>query len=278
MILVTGAGGQLGTAFRRSLGEHGYFVDRSQLDLSVPGASSEVIRTLRPSVVINCAAYTAVDEAEASEPLATLINGAAVGEMAEACASIGARFVTYSTDYVFDGTKTGPYLESDPTAPINAYGRSKLAGETLARQANDDSLIVRTSWVMSGTHRSFAAVMLDLIAKGDVSVIDDQRGHPTLVNDLVAATLDGIDVGASGVVHLTNKGAITWYELARTVASFGGLDPERVKPCSSAEYETAAARPLNSVLDSERLDELGIPPLPDFRPALEEAVAELQSA
>lgn len=278
MILVTGVTGQLGTAFRRSLGERAYFVDRSQLDLSVPGAASELIRGLQPSVVINSAAYTAVDDAEANEPLATVINGTTVGEMAEACNTVGARFVTFSTDYVFDGTKTTPYLESDTTRPINAYGRSKLAGEILALEANAESLIVRTSWVMSGTHRSFAAVMLDLIAKGEVSVIDDQRGHPTLVNDLVAATLEGIDVGASGVVHLANEGVITWYELARTIASFGGLDPERVNPCSSAEYETAAARPLNSVLDSERLDELGIPPLPDFRPALEEAVAELQSA
>jgi dTDP-4-dehydrorhamnose reductase len=278
MILVTGVTGQLGTAFRRSLGDQAHFVDRSQLDLSVPGAASEIIHGLRPSVVINCAAYTAVDEAEANEPLATAINGAAVGDMAEACAKVGARFVTYSTDYVFDGTKATAYLESDATAPINAYGRSKLAGEILALEANAKSLIVRTSWVMSGTHRNFAAVMLDLIAKGDVSVIDDQMGHPTLVNDLVVATLEGIDAGASGVLHLANAGVATWYELARTIASMGDLDPERVKPCSSAEYETAAARPLNSVLDSERLDESGIAPLPNFHASLAEVVAELQSA
>jgi dTDP-4-dehydrorhamnose reductase len=120
--------------------------------------------------------------------------------------------------------------------------------------------------------------MLDLIAKGDVSVIDDQMGHPTLVNDLVVATLEGIDAGASGVLHLANAGVATWYELARTIASMGDLDPERVKPCSSAEYETAAARPLNSVLDSERLDESGIAPLPNFHASLAEVVAELQSA
>jgi dTDP-4-dehydrorhamnose reductase len=278
MILVTGATGQLGTAFRRRLGDRAHHLDRSQLDLSVRGAASEMIRELRPSVVINCAAYTAVDRAEVDEPLATAVNGAAVGEMADVCAGIGAKFVTYSTDYVFDGSKATPYLESDATAPINAYGRSKRVGETLALRTNPKSLIVRTSWVMSGTHRSFAAVMLDLIAKGDVSVIDDQFGHPTLVNDLVVATMESIDSGASGVLHLANEGVTTWYELARSIASMGGLDPEKVKPCASSEYETAAARPMNSVLDSERLGALGVAPLPDFHVALDEAVAELQSA
>jgi dTDP-4-dehydrorhamnose reductase len=278
MILVSGVTGQLGTAFRRALGDSARFLDRSHLDLSVPGAAAKVVREFKPSVVINCAAYTAVDKAESEEPLATVVNGHSVGEMAEACAATGARFVTYSTDYVFDGTKPLPYVESDIPSPINAYGRSKLIGERLAREANPDALIVRTSWVMSGTHRNFASAMLDLIAKGDVNVINDQMGRPTLVNDLVVATLQAIDVGASGVLHLANDGATTWYELARTIASFADLDAERVKPCSSADYQTAAVRPKNSVLESERLSELGVSPLPDFHGSLEEAVAELQSA
>ncbi len=278
MILVTGATGQLGTAFRRRLDESARFLDRSELDLAVAGAAAEVIHGLQPSVVINCAAYTAVDRAESEESLATAINGAAVGEMARACAAVGARFVTYSTDYVFDGTKSTAYVESDTTAPINAYGRSKLIGEGLAMDANAASLVVRTSWVMSGTHRNFAAVMLELIAEGDVTVVDDQRGRPTLVNDLVTATLECIDAGVTGVLHLANGGVTTWYELARTIASIADLDPGRVKPCPSADYATAAARPLNSVLDSERLDEWGVSPLPDFRAELEEAVSELQSA
>jgi len=271
VILVTGATGQLGTAFRRRLDESARFLDRSELDLAVAGAATEVIHGLQPSVVINCAAYTAVDRAESEESLATAINGAAVGEMAAACAAVRARFVTYSTDYVFDGTKSIPYVESDATAPINAYGRSKLIGEALAMDANAESLVVRTSWVMSGTHRNFAAVMLDLIAKGDVSVVNDQRGRPTLVNDLVIATLECVDAGMNG-------GVTTWYELARTIASIADLDPDRVKPCPSADYPTDAARPSNSVLDSERLDESGVSPLPDFHVALEEAVSELQSA
>jgi len=278
VILVTGVAGQLGTAFRTKLEGSARFLNRSQLDLEVPGEARDAIRALRPSVVINCAAYTAVDRAEGDEPLATVINGAAVGEMAAASSEVGARFVTYSTDYVFDGTKSNPYVESDPTAPINAYGRSKLVGERLALDENPESLVIRTSWVMSGTHRNFASVMLALIAKGNVDVVDDQRGHPTLVSDLVTATLDSIDAGATGVLHLANGGVTTWYELARTIASIAGLDPGRVSPVPSAEYPTAAARPRNSVLDSENLREWGVAPLPDFLVTLEEAVSQLQSA
>lgn len=277
MILITGASGQLGTAYRRNLGDSARFLDRSQLDVS-GGMVDSTIRGLKPSVVINCAAYTAVDRAEAEETLASAVNGAAVGTMAKACAEVGARFVTYSTDYVFNGTKSSAYVESDATAPINAYGRSKLLGERLALEANAESLIVRTSWLMSGTHRNFAAVMLDLILKGEVPVVADQHGRPTLVADLVTGTLSALHAGATGVIHMANSGATTWYELAQTVASMAGLDPGRVLPCSSEDYPTAAARPLNSVLDSERLDEWGLSPLPDFHVALEDAVHELQSS
>ena len=277
MILITGASGQLGTAYRRNLGDSARFLDRSQLDVS-GGMVDSTIRRLKPSVVINCAAYTAVDRAEAEETLASAVNGAAVGTMAKACAEVGARFVTYSTDYVFDGTKSSAYVESDTTAPINAYGRSKRLGERLALEANVESLVVRTSWLMSGTHRNFAAVMLDLILKGEVTVVADQRGRPTLAADLVTGTLNALEAGATGVLHMANSGATTWYELAQTVASMAGLDPGRVLPCSSEEYPTAAARPLNSVLDSERLDEWGLSPLPDFHVALEDAVHEIQSS
>ncbi|MFV1989003.1 MAG: NAD(P)-dependent oxidoreductase, partial [Gemmatimonadota bacterium] len=159
--------------------------------------------------------------------------------------------------------------------PINAYGRSKLAGEQLALEEFDEALVIRTSWVMSGTHRNFAAVMLDLIAKGDVSVVADQRGRPTMVRDLVVGTLDAVDAGASGILHLTNEGSTTWYDLARTVAEMSGLDPDRVAPCSTADYPTPARRPKNSVLDSERVGHWGFAPLPDYHDALEEAVHAL---
>lgn len=278
MILVIGAAGQLGTAFRSRLEHSGTYLDRSMLDLAEPGAAEDAIVSLRPSVVINCAAYTAVDLAEEQEALATAINATAVGEMASASSKVNARFVTYSTDYVFDGTNPNPYVESDPTAAINAYGRSKLAGEHLALRANPESLVIRTSWVISGTHRNFASVMLDLIGNGVVDVVDDQRGRPTLVADLVAATLDSVEVGAKGVLHLANDGVTSWYELARTIASLAGLEPDLVHPVSSSNFPTAAARPRNSVLNSERLKGLGVAPLPDFHSALEEAVSQLQLA
>jgi dTDP-4-dehydrorhamnose reductase len=278
LILVIGALGQLGTAFQKRLGGDARYVDLPDLDLTDVGAVSAAIRELKPAAVLNCAAYTAVDQAEAHEETAYAINASAVGEMARTCNDIGARFVTYSTDYVFDGTKSGAYIESDPTAPINAYGRTKLAGERLALEANSDSLVVRTSWLMSGTHRNFASIMLDLIAKQDVTVVADQHGRPTLVNDLVDGTLKALDAGASGILHMANTGETTWYELARTVASIAGLDPGRVSPCTTAEYPTEAARPENSVLDSERLKTLGLSPLPDFHGSLERAVVELRSS
>lgn len=277
MILVTGASGQLGTAFRKHLGEAGEYRDRSSLDLLQPGAAGSTIRELRPNIVINCAAYTAVDRAEAEEDTAYAVNASAVEEMASACGDVGARFVTYSTDYVFDGTKLSPYIESDPTAAINAYGRTKLAGEQRALVANPASLVLRTSWVMSGTHRNFASVMLELIGKGDVTVVADQHGRPTLVDDLVVGTMSALGTDATGILHMANAGPTTWYELARTIAEMAGLDPERVTPCTTADYPTEAARPLNSVLDSERMAEFELAPLPDFHGALEAAVHQLRS-
>jgi dTDP-4-dehydrorhamnose reductase len=278
LILVTGASGQLGAAFSRRLGEDAEYVDHSSLDLSEPGAADQTIRRIRPSAVINCAAYTAVDRAETEEAIAFAVNAAAVEEMAVTCRDIGANFVTYSTDYVFDGTKPGPYVESDATSPINAYGRTKYAGEQLAFAANPDSLVIRTSWVMSGTHRNFASVMLELIAKGDVTVVADQLGRPTFVDDLVTGTMSALDIGATGILHMANAGSATWYELARMIADIAGLDPERVMACTTAEYPTEAARPLNSVLDSERIAELEIAPLPDFQGSLEAAVNQLRSS
>ena len=274
-IAVTGADGQLGTAWQGLLGNRGHYLTLEDCDLSVPGAITQVFETIRPSAIINCAAYTAVDRAEEEPQLVRAINALAVREMAEAAAGLEIPFVTYSTDYVFDGTSPDPYTESSPTSPINVYGATKQEGERLALAAHPPTLIVRTSWVLSGTHPSFAATMLRLISEGPVRVVDDQRGHPTLVEDLAVGTLRALEVGAAGIVHLTNQGVITWYELAREVAVLAGLPADRVSPTSTGEYPTIARRPANSVLESERLSELGIDPLPHFRPSLERAVRSL---
>lgn len=271
MIVVTGADGQLGTAFGKVLSNDDAFLTRAELDLADLGSIRPTLSTLQPSIVINCAAYTAVDAAEDEEDLASTVNGHAVRELATYCREARARFVTFSTDYVFDGSKEGGYVESDVPNPINAYGRSKLLGEQLAHEADPDALIVRTSWLLSGTHRNFASTMLRLVAEGDVSVVNDQFGRPTLVDDLAPATLEAMDAGLTGILHLANVGATSWFDLARQVADIAGLDSGRVHPCTTGEYPTLAPRPANSVLDSERLSD----PMPPYEPSLTSAVRSL---
>ena len=277
MIVVIGADGQLGSAFRRRLGADARYLTINDLDLAETSTIRGVVTDLRPSHIVNCAAYTAVDRAEDDEDTARAINATAVGELAAVAADIGARLVTFSTDYVFDGSKDGAYIEDDEPSPINAYGRTKLEGERAGLAANPKTLVVRTSWLMSGTHPNFAATMLRLINEGQVKVVDDQRGHPTFVDDLATGSLAALDAGATGVLHLTNTGTTTWYGLAREIAASGGFDIDRVQPTTTAEFPTPAARPANSVLDSIRLDELGLDPLPDYHESLERAVMEIGS-
>ncbi len=275
MILVTGANGQLGTAFRGLLGDAATFLTRAELDLEDGEAVMRSIESLRPATIINCAAYTAVDQAESNEDLAYRINAVAVGQLAEAALSVGAHFVTISTDYVFDGESEMPYVESSLPNPVNVYGASKLEGERLALEANPSTLVIRTSWVLSGTHRNFVATMLRLARSRSIEVVDDQRGHPTLVDDLALGIQRAITVGATGPLHLTNSGTVTWYGLAREAVAIAGLDPDRLSRCMTEDYPTPARRPRNSVLSSERLADLGIEPLPPYRPGLERAVHDL---
>lgn len=277
MIVVTGALGQLGTAFQSRLGNDAHYLDVDEVDLTDAAAIRPALTTLGPTLVLNCAAYTAVDQAEEDEETARLINAKAVGELAAVSHDLGARFVTFSTDYVFDGTKDGPYVETDIPNPISAYGRTKLEGERLAVAAHSETLVIRTSWLMSGTHPNFGATMLRLIAQGPVQVVDDQRGHPTFVDDLVTATLDALEVEATGILHLTNAGITTWYGLAREIADLAGLDAGRVQPVGTDSFPRPAPRPANSVLESQRLVELGLEPLPDYHLSLAAAVEELSS-
>jgi dTDP-4-dehydrorhamnose reductase len=277
VIVVTGVSGQLGTAFRRQIGSNATYLTRADLDLAEPDSIRPVIEGIRPTVVINCAAYTAVDRAEEDAEVARAVNAVAVGELAAVTRDVGARLVTFSTDYVFDGTKAGAYTEDDEPNPLNVYGRTKLEGEGLAVAANPGVVVIRTSWVLSGTHSNFAATMLRLMSEGTVNVVDDQRGHPTLVDDLATATLAVLETDASGLLHLTNAGTTTWFGLAREVAEIAGIDVDRVQPITTEEYPLPAERPANSVLESVRLEELELTPLPHYRDRLERAVAELRS-
>lgn len=274
MIAIIGAGGQLGSAFMRLIPD-AMAVTRAELDLARSDEVAAWMEAHRPDLVINCAAYTAVDAAEDDARTAHLVNATSVGELARAGRAHGVRLVTFSTDYVFDGTKEGGYVESDEPNPLNVYGASKLKGEGLALAADPTALVIRTSWALSGTHSNFVSTMLDLISKGSVRVVDDQVGRPTLVDDLATATMSAIDRGATGLLHLANQGEITWFGLAREVAEMAGLDPERVEPITTSEFPRPARRPANAVLDSERLDALGLDPLPHYRKALEQAVEHL---
>ena len=272
MIVVTGANGQVGRAVCTLLGNDAAGLTRSELDLRNTGSIRGAIERHHPSAIINCAAYTAVDEAEVNRSMARTVNADAVGEMAGVARDLGARFVTFSTDYVFDGEKPDSYEESDATGPLNVYGESKLAGERLALEANPESLIIRTSWVLSGTHPNFVSMMVDLIERGPVRVVDDQRGTPTMAEDLAVGTIAALDAEATGLLHMTNAEEMTWFRLATEIAVMAGLDPNNVLPCSTEEFPRPAQRPRNSSLRSERSEGLQLTDLPSSRPALERAV------
>jgi dTDP-4-dehydrorhamnose reductase len=204
-----------------------------------------------------------------------MVNGTSVGILAEVAAEAQIPFVTYSTDYVFDGQGREPYVESSPTDPINAYGASKLIGERLALQANPRTLVIRTSWVISGTHPNFVATMLRLAGEGrSVRVVNDQHGCPTVATDLARATLQAMKTSATGLLHLTNAGATTWFELARTAVALAGLDSDLIQPCPTEEYPTPARRPSYSVLGSERIEGLGMNALPPWQDSLPDVVRE----
>lgn len=272
MIAVLGANGQLGSAFARFLGDSCIGVTRADLDMTDTDAIRPWVESTRPDLVLNCAAYTAVDAAESDAVTARAVNALAVGALAEATARHGIGLVTFSTDYVFDGEKETGYVESDLPNPLNVYGTTKLEGEELALVADPDALVIRSSWLLSATHRNFLTTMLALLAEGEVSVVDDQRGRPTMVDDLVRGTLDAVDAEVSGILHLTNQGETTWFGVAREIARVAGFDPDLVKPTTSAALDRPAMRPANSVLDSERLNGLSVEPPPHWRPGLVEAV------
>ncbi len=274
-ILLTGASGQLGSALAPRLADHATVVatDLHLLDLSRPDDVAAALDDLRPDVIVNAGAFTAVDDAEANEALATRINGTTVGVMADWAARTGGWLVSLSTDYVFDGTGDRPLLEDHPTRPVNAYGRSKLVGEQAAL-ATDAALVVRTSWLVSGTHPNFVATMLSLLDRGvDPSVVDDQVGRPTVAADLADALVVLVENRPTGIAHVTNAGDTSWCGLAREAARLAGHDPARVSPCTTAEFPTPAPRPAWSVLGSTRHDELGLPAPRPWQDALVEVVA-----
>lgn len=285
--LVTGAGGMLGRDTVEELHRRGADVtglDRAAVDITEPAAVRRVFEEYRPDVVVNCAAYTAVDDAETDEARALAVNGEGPCLLARACAGFGARLVHVSTDYVFDGAdRTTPYPENHPPAPRTAYGRTKLAGErAVSEELPDASAIVRTAWLFGAHGRSFVRTMLELEARRDtLDVVDDQWGQPTWSADVAARIADlgtrlSPDGGAHGIFHATSSGEATWHELAREVFLLVGADPDRVRPTDSRAFPRPAPRPAYSALGHARWREIGLAPPRDWRSALHEALPHIR--
>jgi len=280
-VLVTGAGGQLGTDLAlhcTAAGDEVRAFDRAGLDVTDRSAVLSAVTSLRPDVVMHCAAWTAVDACEADPDRAFQANGVAARWVAEACDRVGAHLVHVSTDYVFDGTLDRPYRETDATGPRSVYGSSKLAGEHEALALGTRAAVVRTSWV-SGQHggNMVKTVMRLANERPQLQFVADQVGHPTFTADLaVVLRRIGLD-RLSGVVHATNQGACSWYEFAAEVVAAMGKDRAMVQPIATADLQPPrpAPRPANSVLDNAVLRMAGYTPTRDFREPLREVVAAL---
>jgi dTDP-4-dehydrorhamnose reductase len=280
-VLITGAGGQVGrelTELFASDERHQTFsFDRAGLDIGDRDAVLGAITAVVPDVVINPAAWTAVDACESDPDRALRDNALAVRHLADGARRVGARIVHLSTDYVFDGSKSDAYVEWDVPNPQSVYGATKLAGE---RELGPDDTIVRTSWVCGFHGSNMVKTILRLAGEHEtLSFVDDQRGHPTFADDLAVMIHRLVVDQRPGVFHVTNQGAVSWFEFAREVLRAAGLDPERVGPVSTADLlpPRPAPRPVNSVLDNAALRLSGIEPLDDFRVPLQRLVARLNS-
>lgn len=276
-VLVTGAGGQLGLDVVRTCTEAGDDViacDRSMLDLGDRDAVAQAVTGTRPDVVVNAGAWTAVDDCEGDPDRAWRVNALGVRWVAEAARHIGAHVVQISTDYVFDGTKPGPYVEWDPTNPVSAYGRSKLGGE---REVDPRSTVVRTAWVCGANGANMVKTVLRLADRPELAFVDDQRGSPTFTADLAPAIRRLAVARLPGTFHVTNQGETTWYGFVRDILEACGHDPDKVRPITTAELDPPrpAPRPANSVLDNAALRLGGFALLPHYRDGLARTLREL---
>lgn len=282
--LVTGAGGMLGQELTRHLRRLGATVtglDHSELDVTSEPAVRAALGRVRPGVVVNCAAWTAVDDAERHEPDALAVNGNGPANLAAACAADQARLVQVSTDYIFDGRASDPYHENAVPSPRTAYGRTKLAGETaVLEQLPEAGYVVRTAWLYGATGPNFVRTMIRLERqRPTVDVVDDQLGQPTWTADVARQIIALVTSHAApGVYHATSSGQTTWCGLAREVFRLLGADPARVRAIASVTLDRPAVRPAYSVLGHHRWAQATIAPLPDWRSSLGLAFPELVQA
>jgi dTDP-4-dehydrorhamnose reductase len=278
-IVVTGAQGQVGSELVRCLAPLGEVVatDRATLDLARPEAIAATLRAVKPALVVNAGAYTAVDRAEAERDAAYAINATAPGVLAEEAKRCGAVLIHYSTDYVFDGGATRPYREDDPVGPQTVYGASKLAGERAIAAAGGHAVVFRTSWVYGLHGKNFLLTIRRLAAERDeLRVVADQQGVPNWSRALAEATARVVAAGLpalrerAGLYHLSAAGATTWHEFARAIV---GPPPPTVVPITTAEYPTPARRPAYSVLDATRFGHVFGFRLPGWREMLASCLA-----
>lgn len=286
-ILLTGKNGQVGWELQRTLATLGEVVatDSREMDLADPDAIRKAIREIEPGLIVNAAAYTAVDRAEAEAELAMAINGTAPGIMAEEAKKLNAAIVHYSTDYVFDGTKPSPYLEEDVPSPLNVYGQTKLAGERAVQAAGAPHLILRTSWVYGARGKNFLLTMQRLAKERDeLKIVADQTGAPTWSRLIAEATAQvlaqcfapihhspfTIDE-TTGIYHLTNAGRTSWFGFAQAILESA---PVRLAPIATEDYPLPARRPPNSLLSNDKLRETFGIALPAWDEALRLCLAE----
>lgn len=282
-ILVTGRTGQVSRALIRAAETRGAAlsaIGRPELDLEHPAAAAATVSRYRPRVLINAAAFTAVDKAEEEIERARQINGVAAGALAEACAAIGAPIIQVSTDYVFAGDKGAPYVESDPTSPQSAYGHSKLLGEQMVGQTNPRAIVVRTAWVYDASGANFVRTMLRLAkSRNEINVVADQLGCPTFADDLADALLTiASDPAHTGVYHCAGAGETNWAVFATEIFAQSrarGGPHAVVKSIATSDYPTRARRPANSRLDCRKLtNDYGVR-MRDWRDALAACMDEI---
>ncbi len=278
-VLVTGAAGQLGGELLGALRVRGHESighTRADGDLAAPGAAAAALRRHRPDAVVNCAAFTAVDRAEAEPEAAHRANAVLPGRLAEACAGDAVALCHLSTDYVFDGTATVPVGEAAPTKPLGVYGRTKLEGEVAVRGTLPAAQVVRTAWLFGRSGPNFVLTMLRLAReRGSLRVVADQVGSPTWTGHLAPALVRLLERGDAGTFHLVNAGQATWCELAQAALASAGLGGVPVQPIATADYPTPAPRPVYSVLSTAAWQALGEPALPPWQEAVSAYVASL---
>ena len=275
-VLVTGASGMLGSDLVFVLTAAGHDVlarPKAELDIADSSQVSRALRELRPDVVVNCAAFTKVDDCE-SDPRAFAVNAEGVAHLADACGHVAAQLVQISTDFVFDGAKQEPYREDDPVHPLSAYGRSKRAGEEEALRL-PGSLVLRASWLFGRSGWNFIEAILKQVAAGKerLSVVIDQVGRPTSTTDLSEAILALLEAGASGIYHFANRGEVSWNEFAREILWLAGRSDIAVDPTTAEALARPAPRPSYSVLDTGKYERLTGRPIRHFRDPLAEYLA-----